>query len=78
MKQDELQRYIYKIHSSKLRDAKWDLTLPIQEARKNDEVIALAGSQMLRWIEELNGCADCEHKSRKMQNNHRHDHSSPD
>jgi hypothetical protein len=31
------------------------LSLPLDEARRNDEVIALADSQMMRWIDELNG-----------------------
>lgn len=49
------QKYIFKIHSARLRKAKWNLTLPLSEARKNDEVISLSSSQMLRWIDELNG-----------------------
>lgn len=51
-------RYIFKIRSSRLRRAKWDLTLPLEEARRNDEIIALADSQVLRWIDELNGVSD--------------------
>lgn len=38
--------------------------MPIAEARKNEEVISLAGSQLLRWIDELNGCFDCDAKAR--------------
>lgn len=68
MIQNELQRYIFKIHSAKLRKAKWNLTLPINEARKNNEVISLAGSQMLRWIDELNGCVDCDAKAHIVRN----------
>lgn len=34
--------------------ADWDLTLPLSEARKNDEVISLGDSQVLDWIYELN------------------------
>jgi len=56
---NELQRYIFKIHSVRLRDAKWDLELTLGDARKNGEVVALAGSQLLRWIDELNGDTDC-------------------
>lgn len=43
------------MHSARLRNAKWDLKLPLAEARQNDEVIALAGSTILRFIDELNG-----------------------
>lgn len=48
------------MHSSRLRKAKWKLTLPIAEARRNDEVISLADSQVLRWLDELNGITDAE------------------
>ena len=67
MKQTELQRYVLKIHSAKLRKANWNLTLPLSDARKNDEVISLASSQMLRWIDELNGDDDCEEEARRIR-----------
>lgn len=59
-KQLTCQKYIYKIHSSRLRKEKWKLTLPIDEARRNDEVISLADSQVLRWIDKLNGITDAD------------------
>lgn len=59
-KQLVCQKFIYKIHSSRLRKEKWKLTLPIEEARKNDEVISIADSQVLRWIDELNGITDAD------------------
>lgn len=49
------QRYIYKIHSARLRRAKWNLRLTISQARENKELIALSDSQLLRFIDELNG-----------------------
>lgn len=61
------QKYIYKLHSSRLRKSRWKLTLPISEARKNDEVISLADSQVLRWIDELNGITDAEEKAREIK-----------
>ena len=61
-KQLTLQRYIYKIHSTRLRKSKWDLTLPLSEARRNDEVISLADSQVLRWLDELNGIKDADER----------------
>lgn len=45
------QKFIFKIHSERLRNSKWKLTLPLDEARLNDEIIALADSQVLRWIQ---------------------------
>lgn len=59
-KQLTCQKYIYKINSKRLRDAGWNLTLPIQEAKKNQELIALADSQVLRWIDEINGIVDAD------------------
>ena len=59
-KQQASQKYIYKITTNRLKRAKWNLSLPISEARRNDEVIALNDSQMLRWIDELNGVHDTE------------------
>ena len=50
-----------------MRKAKWHLTLPISEARKNDEVISLADSQVLRWLDELNGITDAENKARAIK-----------
>lgn len=61
------QKYIYKLHSSRLRKSRWKLTLPISEARKNDEVISLADSQVLRWIDELNGITDAEQRARDIK-----------
>lgn len=57
------QRYIFKLRSGRLRRAGWKLTLPLSEARRNDEIIALADSQILDWIDELNGDLDCEEKA---------------
>ena len=66
-KQLTCQKYIYKIHSSRLKKSKWKLTLPIAEARRNDEVISLADSQILRWIDELNGITDADAKARDIK-----------
>ncbi|MCD8208993.1 MAG: hypothetical protein LUD72_13725 [Bacteroidales bacterium] len=65
-KQTACQKFIFKIHSSRLRNEKWKLTLPLDEARKNDEVIAIADSQVLRWIDELNGITDRDEKAREI------------
>lgn len=66
-KQLVCQKYIYKIHSERLRRAGWNLTLPIQEARRNDEVIALADSQVLRWIDSINGLEGADEKARRVR-----------
>lgn len=43
------------------------MTLPIAEARRNDEVISLADSQVLRWLDELNGITDAESNARAIK-----------
>lgn len=49
------QRYVFKIHSSRLKRAKWNLTLTVSQARESKELIALSESQLIRFIDELNG-----------------------
>lgn len=66
-RQIECQRFILKIHSERLRKAKWKLTLPLDVARRNDEVISLASSQVLRWIDELNGVVDADVRAREIK-----------
>ena len=66
-KQLVCQKFIYKIHSSRLRKSKWKLNLPIEEARRNEEVISLADSQVLRWIDALNNVYDADEKSKEIK-----------
>lgn len=66
-KQLSAQKYILKISTSRLRKAKWNLTLPISEARKNEELISLNDSQMLRWIDELNGIENTNEKVKEIR-----------
>lgn len=54
------QRYVFKIHSSRLRRSKWNLQLTVNQARENKELIALSESQMMRFIDELNGITNPE------------------
>lgn len=62
-----MQKYIYKLHSARLRKAKWKLSLPLDQARRNNEVISLASSQCLRWIDELNGVDDGERQAYEIR-----------
>lgn len=66
-KQIASQRFILKIHSERLRKAKWRLTLPLEEARRNDEIVSLSDSQLLRWIDELNGCSDADTRAAELR-----------
>lgn len=39
----------------------------MEEARKNDEVISIASSQVLRWIDEINGVVDGDSSARDIK-----------
>lgn len=54
-KKQSYQRLIFKIHTARLRKAKWSLNVTLSEAKRNDELIPLGGSTILRFIDELNG-----------------------
>lgn len=41
--------------------------MPIDEARRNDEVISLADSQVLRWIDEFNGITNGDEQARNLK-----------
>lgn len=66
-KQLACQKFIFKIHSARLRRENWNLTLPLDTARRNDEVISIADSQILRWIDELNNKTDADVKAREIK-----------
>ena len=63
------QRYVFKIHSSRLRRSKWNLQLSVKQARENKELIALSESQLMRFIDELNGITNPELKLRNYMMN---------
>lgn len=52
-KSNTYQRFIIRVHSKRLRAAKWDLKLTLKEARANDEIISLADSSALRMIDDI-------------------------
>lgn len=52
------RRLIYKVSTSRLKKAKWNLSLSLEEAKNNNELIALGDSQVMRWIDELKGVPD--------------------
>lgn len=50
-----------------MRRENWNLTLPLSEARRDDQIISIADSQILRWIDELNGVVDADQKARNLK-----------
>jgi len=53
LKQKSNLKYIFKIHSSRLKRANWSLNLTIEEAKKNSELISLSDSQTFRFINDI-------------------------
>lgn len=55
MKHSCYQKYVYKIHSSKIIKSKMNYIKSLEEMRRNQEIIALADSEVLRFVDEING-----------------------
>lgn len=66
-RQNTFQRYVFKLHSTRLRKERWKLTLSLDEAMKNGELIPLADSTALRFIDQLNGVKDCDGQVRQIK-----------
>lgn len=67
-KQQSCQKFIYKLPSKRLKQSKWNLTLPLPSAMKNaKDIVALNDSQILRWICELNGIQDLDEEVSKLR-----------
>ncbi len=49
-KQQTNLKYIFKIHSSRLRNSGWSLNLTIKEAKENDELVSLADNFVIRTL----------------------------
>ena len=54
-KQKKCKRYLFKLHSERLRRSRWKLEYPLEEALNTEDIISLSDSQILRFIDELNG-----------------------
>ena len=57
MKQKACHRLIYKLHTKQLKKTNWDLSLDLETALREypECVVALNDSQVMRWIDEING-----------------------
>lgn len=60
-------RYVYKINSERFRKAGWELRLPLREAFNNKEIVTLNDSELLRFINELNGVVGADERDRKIR-----------
>lgn len=67
-KQKTTQQFIFKINSTLLAKNNWDLILPLERARKVPGlVVSLADSQILTWINQLNGTTDYDFKAKVIK-----------
>ena len=67
-KQKTTQQFVFKINSTLLRKNNWDLTLPLERARKVPGlVVSLADSQILTWINQLNGTENYDEEAKKIK-----------
>lgn len=67
-KAQKLHQYVFKLNTTFLKKHKWNLNLPIKEARKSPGcVVSLSDSQVLTWINELNGTTDKDIKAREIK-----------
>ena len=49
------QRLVLKINSKRLRYNNWDLNVTLEEAKKNEELVSLGDSIVLRMIRQIRG-----------------------
>ena len=70
MKQKAAQKFIYKIHTKQLKRSNWNLNMPLETAIREypDLIVSINDSQMLRWIDELNGVTDYSERIRTIRN----------
>lgn len=69
MEQKSCHKFIYKLHSKQLRDAKWNLKLPLDVALRDysDCIVSLNDSQILRFIDELNEITYADSKAKELK-----------
>ena len=66
-KAQKLHQYVFKLNTSFLAKHKWNLTLPLNEARKSPGcIVSLGDSQVLTWINELNGTEDKDKRAKEI------------
>lgn len=69
MEQKSCLRLIYKLESKQLKQAKWNLDLPLEEAiiTQPRSIVSLSDSQVMRFIDEINGVSDVNEQVRSVQ-----------
>lgn len=69
MEQKSCLRLIFKLESKQLKRAKWNLDLPLEQAliSQPKSVVSIADSQVMRFIDEINGVSDISGKVKLLQ-----------
>lgn len=69
MEQKSCLKMIYKIHSKQLKRENWNMTLSLDVAMNEypEMIVSLSDSQLLRFIDEINGVTDVEEKIRAIK-----------
>lgn len=67
-KQKSYHKFIYKLNSTFLENANWNLTLPLTKAIENGKyIIFLNDSQILRWIDEINQTQENDQQAKNIK-----------
>ncbi len=67
-KSQKNQTFVLKINTGYLSRHNWNLTLKLNEIRKQPQlVVSLGSSQVLRWMPELTGCPDADIEASKIK-----------
>lgn len=79
MEQKHSLKMIYKIPSKLLRKNKGNLTLPLEVAMSDypEMIVSLGDSQVLRWLDELNGITEVDDKIREIKRRIKYEKKRP-
>ena len=79
MELKQTQKYIYKLHSKQLKQNKWNLDLPLDVALKEypECIVTLNSSQVLRFIDKLNGIENIDESVREIRRRIRAEKKKP-
>lgn len=69
MQQKTCQKFIFKLPSKALKKSNWELDLDLHSAMKDhaEWIVTISDSQVLRWIDELNGVVDSDKQAREIK-----------
>lgn len=69
IEQKHCHKFVYKLHSRDIRKSKYKFELPLEVAMRDypECIISLNDSQILRFIDELNGTTDSDAKAKEIK-----------